>query len=247
MAILGYDKFNLLKLLETRGLAGWLEIATDDLEAPAKQRIVREIEAHYAEAVSAHLAAGETEHSAQSTALAELGDPRVATVNFQKRYLTVSEAKWMHSWERIAGTPLFSSSMVCWDIMPFAALALLYPYPQWIINFRLLAFAALIAYPVFRLIPRVLRSWLVPRTHFFRALALWSCLPLTAVGLAFALFVYTQHDSRGFFDYVRIFNAAFFFYFWGFNRNPGWRVLFKLRKTVAISGEETPPNQMIST
>ena len=250
MAILGYDKFDLVKWLETRHLAGWLEIATRNLEAPAKQRIAHEIEAHYAEAVNAHTAAGKPEFSAQDTALAELGDPRVAAVNFEKTYLTASEAKWMQSWERIAATPLSSSSMLRWDITPLVALPFLYPNPQSFINFRFIAVVVLMAYAVLRLIPRSLGAIKLRRIHFLQALALWSCLPLVALGWGFGTFSYTHRDTtRVFFDFLGIVNAAFLTCFWGFYRNAGWRIWNKLRKTVAAPEhrDATPPSQIIST
>src|SRR5579863_7417708 len=102
MAILGYKNntvfirdFGLTEWLKTRGLAGWLEIATDGLEAPARQRIANQIGCHYAEAIHLHLAEGEPECSAQSTALAELGDPQKAALNFRKSHLTEYEARSM--------------------------------------------------------------------------------------------------------------------------------------------------------
>ncbi len=250
MAILGYNKLDLAKWLEKRRLAGWLEIATDDLEPLAIQRIAHEIETHYAEAVSAHVATGQPEVSAQDTALAELGDPRVAAANFKKTYLTASEAEWMQAWERIAAKPLYLSSMLRWDLMPVAALALLFPHPRWIINCRLLALVVLMAYSVFRLIPRLLCSRILPRSNFRRALALSSSLPLLFLGLYFALFIYAHRDvTRGFFDVFDIFLAAYLFYFWSFSRNPGWRIWNKLCNPVSTAQAEngTPPNPIIST
>jgi hypothetical protein len=249
MAILGYNKFNLAKLLETRGLAGWLEIATYNLEAPAKQRIAHEIGTHYAEAVDAHKAAGETEFSAQSKALSDLGDPRVAAVNFQKSYLTGFEATWLKAWETKAAKPLFSYSMLVWDMMPLAALALLYPHPQWTANFRSLAMLVMMAYAVFRLLPRLLCGMTLPRINFLRALALSSSVAGVAVGFAFASFSYTHRDNHGFFGFFSTFNATFLFYFWGFSVNPGFRIWNKLRKT-AVTAESWPgksPEKIVSS
>src|SRR5580658_2613790 len=146
MAVLGYDKFNLAKWLETRGLAGWLEIATDGLEAPARQRIANEIGVHYAEAVNAHLAAGDAELAAQSTALAELGDPQKAAVNFQKSNLTDSQAKSMQWMERTATKPLFSVRMLPLDLIPLAGLVFVWLPLRQIFSSRLLAVGVLMAY-----------------------------------------------------------------------------------------------------
>src|SRR5580658_3727668 len=141
MAILGYKNnnrakpiraFGITEWLETRGLAGWLEIATDGLEASARQRIANEIGVHYAEAVSAHQATGETEHSAQATALAELGDPQEAALNFQKSHLTEFEAKSLNWMERTAGKPLFSFRALPLDVIPLVGFVLLFSRVRWI-------------------------------------------------------------------------------------------------------------------
>jgi hypothetical protein len=224
MAILGQNKVDLAKWLEARRLERWLEIATENLEAPDKERVAREIEAHYAEAVTAHIAAGEPDLSAQDAALEELGEPKAAAANFQKSYLTGCEAKWMHSWETIAAKPLFSSAMLWWDIMPFAALAFLYPHPQWIIDFRLLATVVLVAYSIFRLIPRLLCARILPRIYFRRTLALWSSMPLVMLGLGFTLLTYQHRDTLG------ILMAAYIFFYYRYQMNPGFRIWNKLRK-----------------
>jgi hypothetical protein len=132
MAILGYKKstqfirtFGMAEWLKTRGLAGWLEIATDGLEAPAKQRIANEIGAHFDEAVSAHLAAGESESSSRATALAELGDPQAAALSFNKSHLTEFEAKSMKWIEWTAAKPLFTFRSLKLDSMVLLGFALL--------------------------------------------------------------------------------------------------------------------------
>jgi hypothetical protein len=98
--------------LNLRSLAGWLEVATDGLEATAKQRIETEIQAHYAEAISDHLAAGDSEDSAGARALTDLGDPRDAARSFRRSHLTESEAKWLRSLRREASLPLYSFQTV---------------------------------------------------------------------------------------------------------------------------------------
>jgi hypothetical protein len=74
-------------------LTEWLEIATDGLATSGRERIAREIEAHYAAAVESHLSHGEPEPDAQANALDELGAPKKARRSFRKRHLTVLEEK----------------------------------------------------------------------------------------------------------------------------------------------------------
>jgi len=96
-------------------LAEWLEIATDGIAAAGRERITREIEAHFAEAVKAHLAQGESEPVAQINALEELGDAKTAGRRFRKRHLTAQEeqrlVKIRKSWTsklRVMAILLFS-------------------------------------------------------------------------------------------------------------------------------------------
>jgi hypothetical protein len=86
---------NVMKNFDNKlaSLAEWLEIATDGIAAAGKERITREIEAHFAEAVKAHLAQGESGPVAQINALDELGDAKTAQRNFRKRHLTREEEK----------------------------------------------------------------------------------------------------------------------------------------------------------
>jgi hypothetical protein len=81
-----------LKPCESRKLAEWLEIATKGIAVSGKERITREIEVHYAEAVESHIAKGEPEPVAQANALGDLGDPMVAGKSFRKKHLTEKEA-----------------------------------------------------------------------------------------------------------------------------------------------------------
>jgi hypothetical protein len=74
-------------------LAQWLETATEGIASSGKERIRREIEAHYAEAVEAHLAKGEAEPVAQANALGELGNARTAGRRFRRRHLTEREER----------------------------------------------------------------------------------------------------------------------------------------------------------
>ena len=92
--ILGFEK-------PVTTLNQWLEIATYDLVAPAKERIRSEIEAHYAEAVANHLARGVSQAEAEMAALAELGSAPAAAKKFSKQFLSesaVSRLEWRVKW-----------------------------------------------------------------------------------------------------------------------------------------------------
>ncbi|MGO9246837.1 MAG: hypothetical protein ACLPT4_13245 [Verrucomicrobiia bacterium] len=78
---------------EHRQFRGWLESATSGLVAPAKQRIRTEVEAHYRQAVAAHVAEGLSEPRAKIAAVAELGDPGAAWKRFRRNHLTTEDAK----------------------------------------------------------------------------------------------------------------------------------------------------------
>jgi len=237
MAILGYKNsiqfkpaLGLAAWLEERGLAGWLDIATDGLEASAKQRIAHEIETHFIEAVLVHIAAGEPELSAQAAALAELGDPQEAALNFRKSHLTESEAKTMKWIEWTAAKPLFSFWALLLDGVPFAGAALFYSYvrlnwnPQLIFETRWFAVFFLLAYIGFRLIPRLLYARTPRRNSLRRALALCQLTTQATVFPAIWLVVLVQHHS------FSIFDAVFISYLYGFAMNPGFRIWKKLRK-----------------
>jgi hypothetical protein len=236
MAILGYKNsrqyirgFGLAEWLATRSLEGWLELATDGLEVPARQRVANEIGAHYAESVSAHLAAGEPELSAQATALAELGDPQEAALNFQKSHLTKSEAKSLERIEKLAAKPLFSFRTLPLDIIPLAGFALLFshvnPNSRLLLDAHFFAGFVLVAYAGFRLIPRLLCARTMPRNSFLRKLALCYLVSSVALLVPIALIPYMEHPSIS-----SAGNAAFIFFLYGCAFNPGFRIWNKLRK-----------------
>jgi hypothetical protein len=231
MAILGYKNyslcirdFGLAEWLETHGLNGWLEIATDGLEAPAGQRIANEITAHYNEAVGIHMAAGESELSAQARALAELGDPQEAAANFQKSHLTTSEAKHLKWMEWTAAKPFFSLWTLVLDILPLAGFALLCSHAHWGLRIRLLAIPELVIYAGARFIPRLLSAKALPRRSFLKGLVLSNLLASMALVFAYALIIFMR-------DYDA-FPAIFLMYIWGIFANPNFRIWKKLRKIV---------------
>jgi hypothetical protein len=238
MAILGYKNnnrahqtraFGMAEWLETRGLAGWLEIATDSLEEPAQQRIANEIGAHYAEAVSAHITAGAPGQSAQASALAELGDPVAAALNFKKSHLSEVQAKSIKWMERAAVNPLFSVRALPFESIPVAAVAL--SFYSWHWDFRpflgnhFLAGLLLVAYAGFRLIPRLLCARSLPRNSFLRGLALSYLITGVALTLPFALIIYMQDPGAS-----GAFDASFICLLYGHSLNPGFQIWKKLRK-----------------
>jgi hypothetical protein len=81
----------------------WLRTATKGLAAPAKERIRLEIEAHYAEALAAHLAKGLSEPNARMAALADLGDAEKAAKRFRKHHLTERDVEQVHEMLKRAG------------------------------------------------------------------------------------------------------------------------------------------------
>jgi hypothetical protein len=236
MAILGYKNsnkfirdFGLAEWLKTRGLAGWLEIAADQLEAPASQRISSEIGAHYAEAVGVHLAEGEPESSAQSTALAELGDPQKAALNFRKSHLTEREAKSMKSMEWIAAKPFFSFWALLIDGIPLGGVALFFSYLHrnhpFLLDFQFLVGLVFLTYVGFRLIPRLLCVLTPRRNCLRRELALCQLTTHVAFVLGVSLVPPLQDH-----DVFSIFNAVFLFFIYGCGFKPVFSIWNKLRK-----------------
>lgn len=201
MVILGYKKSaavretELAQFLKARGLAGWLELATEGLESTAKRRIAHEIETHYTEAVADHMAAGQSAETAQSTALLELGNPLVAAENFQRTHLTVSEATstWFIEW--IASKPFLSIWVLPLDVAPVFSVVFLSVYFHQSFCLRLLALTILVEYLGVRLIPRLLCSRTLPRYALIKQLAFLRFLTNAAFIMCCSLFIYTiNHD-----------------------------------------------------
>ena len=88
-------------------LAEWLEIATDGIASSGRERITREIETHFEEAVESHLAKGEPQEIAQASALAELGNAKAAWRRFRKRHLTKLEESRLEEFQHHAGSKLW--------------------------------------------------------------------------------------------------------------------------------------------
>jgi uncharacterized membrane protein len=116
-------------------LSEWLEIATRGLAVPGKERITREIEAHYAEAVQACRAQGEPSQTveagviAESRVIEELGDPDIAAKHFREIHLTEKEAENIANLRNGAGK---TSMLLLWYVSPVILLctALLIGYPK---------------------------------------------------------------------------------------------------------------------
>lgn len=92
-AAAGKTKLRLAGKRRVHDLPEWLEIATIKLAVPAKERILAEIEEHYTETVTSHLADGMSESDAKISALAELGDARKAAKRFRKIHMTQWDAR----------------------------------------------------------------------------------------------------------------------------------------------------------
>jgi len=76
----------------TPKLSDWLALATWKLVPSVQARIRSEIEAHYAESFSLHLAQGASASEAAAAALAALGDPQAAGRRFRHEHLLKSDA-----------------------------------------------------------------------------------------------------------------------------------------------------------
>jgi hypothetical protein len=74
-----------------QNLDEWLEIATEGLAPAAKERIWADIASHYDEAVAGHLDNALPMSAAQTGALAELGDAKIAARRFRRAHLTKYE------------------------------------------------------------------------------------------------------------------------------------------------------------
>jgi len=92
-AAAGKTKLRLAEKRRVHDLPEWLEIATKNLAVPAKERILAEIDEHYTETVTSHLAEGMSESDAKISALAELGDARKAAKRFRKIHMTKFNAR----------------------------------------------------------------------------------------------------------------------------------------------------------
>jgi hypothetical protein len=201
------------------GLPEWLEIATGELEDHARLRVATEIRSHYAEAVASHLAAGESAESAQTTALAELGDPKEAARNLKRNHLTAVEVFSIRWIEWLAAKPLFSNRMLLVDGISLAALALVFFRPG--SDLQLFGGYALLTYTGFRLIPRLLFTRAPSRNYFCRTVTL-SCLTTTSalVLIIATLFFLKSHQTLV--GVILLIN--------GLNHTPSLRTWNKLRK-----------------
>jgi hypothetical protein len=77
-------------------------MATKGIAAAGQERIAREIETHFAEAVEARSAQGETKPVAQANALRQLGNAKSARRRFHKRHLTEREEKQIAALQNMA-------------------------------------------------------------------------------------------------------------------------------------------------
>jgi hypothetical protein len=100
----------------------WLDVATRRLAAPSKERIEAEIESHYAEAVSARIAQGETERDAYAAALLDLGDARLAGRRFRRAHLTAFDARRIEAAQKNVGVASLAASYLYFGLLLFVSL-----------------------------------------------------------------------------------------------------------------------------
>jgi hypothetical protein len=96
----------------------WLTIATHGLVPPARERIKLEIEAHYADLITARLANGMTQQDAESSALLELGEPSTAARQFRKNHLTEEEKTCLENWVESSRKSIRSDWLVYFMFLP---------------------------------------------------------------------------------------------------------------------------------
>lgn len=231
-----WPKFDDPVVIEPQTLTSWLNTATEDLAATPRERIKREIESHFAEAVAAYTADGQSEYSARSTALADLGDPDEAAKKFRKSHLTETEAKWLRSMVQTASRPLFSVSALKYDAPYLAGVILLFYLPRW--TDRYAAFFPFfswlcIGYAGLRLAPRYLYANVSAES--FRKI----------IGLSEGLTVIACILVTGFVPQQSWFGAYCILLFVCF-RGPGLRIWRKLRK-MPDPWLNSPPQKPAST
>ena len=128
-------------------LTAWLVLATFGIVAPARDRIKREIEAHFADAVAAHVAKGLSQDEAETRALQELGDIHSAAKAFQKKHLTSQDVEWLHGlWKAerrrkyllrvrfiwcLLSSILLTTCLFLWSGEPYARSARVLLIPLW--------------------------------------------------------------------------------------------------------------------
>jgi hypothetical protein len=159
-------------------LAEWLEIATEGIAAAGKERITREIEAHYAEAVEAHLAKGESESFAQTNAISDLGDANAAAKRFRKNHFTEKEVRSIASIRKNAAKPLslFVNLLIPWVF--YIACRLFFGAPKHHLYFFVF---------LFPLVALAVLSFLIARRPITNAKVFWLLLVELANHLTFVV------------------------------------------------------------
>jgi hypothetical protein len=219
---------NLFNKTKPASLTEWLEIATKGLAAPGRERITREIEAHFAAAVESHFAQGESEQDAQAHALSELGAPHLAAIKFNEQYLTESDEKYVKNLHETALKPVNSPSVLtCLTILP---LVLLFEsmVEESSATKKLLFFAALLITCI--LLPAI--SYLLARRLPVNAVTRWLLRIelLRWVVLGLSVFVVWYSIGAGSF-------GGMAFYGTSIAGRRSARLLAKLRKTAKPAGD----------
>ena len=97
-------------------LQDWLDVATRDLCADARERVCGEVRAHYAAAYDALIASGESADVAVGGALFSLGSAKKARRKYRRSYVTKREQKYLDS---------LADTSTAWLATPGAILAVL--------------------------------------------------------------------------------------------------------------------------
>jgi hypothetical protein len=128
-------------------LTAWLVLATFGLVPHARERIKREIQAHFADAVATHLSEGLSQDEAEAKALQELGDIHSAAKAFQKKHVTSQDVEWLHGlWKAerrrknllrvrfiwcLLSSILLTACLFLWSGEPYARSARVLLIPLW--------------------------------------------------------------------------------------------------------------------
>ena len=151
-------------------LAEWLVLATFGLIAPARDRIRREIEAHFVDGVARRVADGLALEDAEIAAALELGDAHAAAKAFRKQHLTEAEASWLRDFEdgyRPRGD--WRRKLLTFGVLKAVGLsAATVAYVLWVLPH-------LPAYSHDILFVYVMAGWLVMGLYFY---SIWKCLHL---------------------------------------------------------------------
>lgn len=126
----------------TTGLEAWLKQATRHLSKNSAAQVRSEIQEHYESARAAAISGGATTNEAELSALAALGDAKVANCQYRNVLLTSAEA-------RLLGEGNWEAFAVCTRMWPKAVFLLMSVAAVFAANELLLKHAGSIAWALF--------------------------------------------------------------------------------------------------